>query len=134
MVEISGISVPASGSAGGYRRAMRADEVRPLLDRFSAEACRVVPLEALWAHGSLALGDFQPGRSDLDLVALVTATITGPQRDELKRVHETLISELPLADKLHCSYVPRSGLADVSQPHVTWAQGECRHPSTSIRA
>jgi hypothetical protein len=103
---------------------MCTDEVRSLLDRFSADASRVVPLAALWAHGSLALGDFQPGRSDLDLVALVAATITGPQRDELKRVHEALISELPLADKLHCSYVPRSGLADVSRPHVTWAQGE----------
>ena len=65
---------------------MRADEVRPLLDRFSADA--------------------------------------SPQRDELKRAHEALISELPLADKLHCSYVPRSGLADVGRTHVTWAQGE----------
>ncbi len=103
---------------------MGTDEVRSLLDRFIADASRVVPLEALWAHGSLALGDFQPGRSDLDLVALVAATITGPQRDDLKRVHEALISGLPLADKLHCSYVPRSGLADVRLPHVTWAQGE----------
>jgi hypothetical protein len=103
---------------------MGTDEVRLLLDRFIADASRVVPLEALWAHGSLALGDFQPGRSDLDLVALVAATITGPQRDDLERVHQALISELPLADKLHCSYVPRSGLADVSLPHVTWAQGE----------
>jgi hypothetical protein len=103
---------------------MCTDEVRALLDRFSAAASRVVPLEALWAHGSLALGDFQPGRSDLDLVALVAATITSPQRDELERVHEALISELPLAEKLHCSYVPRSGLADVSRTHVTWAQSE----------
>jgi hypothetical protein len=53
---------------------MRTDKVRPLLDRFSADASRVVPLEALWAHGSLALGDFQPGRSDLDLIALVGAS------------------------------------------------------------
>jgi hypothetical protein len=103
---------------------MRTDEVGPLLDRFSADASRVVPLEALWAHGSLALGDFQPGRSDLDLIALVAATVTGAQRDELKRVHEALISELPLADTLHCSYVPRSALADVGQTHLTWAQGE----------
>ena len=51
---------------------MCADEVRPLLDRFTADAGRAVPLEALWAHGSLALGDCQPGRSDLDLVALTS--------------------------------------------------------------
>jgi Nucleotidyltransferase domain len=91
---------------------MCADEVRPLLDRFTADAGRAVPLEALWAHGSLALGDCQPGRSDLDLVALVSTTIRRPQRDGLKRVHEELIRELPLADNLHCSYVPRAELSD----------------------
>jgi len=103
---------------------MCADEVRPLLDRFTGDASRAVPLEALWAHGSLALGDFQPGRSDLDLVALVSTTISRPQRDGLKRVHEDLIRELPLADNLHCSYVPRAELSDVGRCHVTWAHGE----------
>jgi hypothetical protein len=35
-----------------------AGEVPPLLDRFTAEVSRVLPLVALWAHGSLALGTF----------------------------------------------------------------------------
>ncbi len=103
---------------------MSADAVRPLLKRFTADVSRVVPLTALWAHGSLALGDFQPGRSDLDLVALVGMTISDAQRQELTRAHEELIGKVPLADKLHCSYVVRSELDDVSREHVTWAQGE----------
>jgi hypothetical protein len=103
---------------------MCADEVGPLLDRFATDVSGVVPLVALWAHGSLALGDFQPGRSDLDLVALVSTAISDTQRQHLQRTHEGLISEVPLADKLHCSYVVRSQLADVSQAHVTWAHGE----------
>lgn len=99
-----------------------ADDVRPLLDRFTADAGRVLPLAALWAHGSLALGDFQAGRSDFDLVALVDVRISGPQREELQRMHEAL-AQLPLAGKLHCSYVVRAELADVSRVHLTWAHG-----------
>ncbi len=103
---------------------MCADQVKLLLDRFTADISRVVPLSALWAHGSLALGDFQPGRSDFDLVALVSTDITDAQRQQLHHAHEVLIREAPLADKLHCSYVIRSQLADVSQRHLTWAMGE----------
>ena len=78
----------------------------------------------MWAHGSLALGDFQPGRSDLDLVALIGAGITSRQRQELQRTHEMLLGQVPLADKVHCAYVVRSQLADVGRSHVTWAHGE----------
>jgi Nucleotidyltransferase domain len=101
-----------------------ADEVGRLLDRFASGVSRVLPLVALWAHGSLALGDFQPGRSDLDLVALVDAAITDAQRRDLQHVHETLIRHVPLADELHCAYLARSDLADAGQSHLTWAHGE----------
>jgi hypothetical protein len=101
-----------------------ADAARPLLDRFAADACGVVPLAALWAHGSLALGDYQPGRSDLDLVALTGAPLTSVQEQGLRRVHEALHGQVPLADKLHCAYVVRSELGDTAREHVTWAHGE----------
>jgi hypothetical protein len=104
------------------------DAVRPLLERFTADAAGVVPLVALWAHGSLALGDYQPGRSDLDLVALVGDEIGDEvgeaQRAGLQRIHEALIRDEGLADKLHCSYVVGSQLADTDRSHVTWAMGE----------
>jgi len=101
-----------------------ADAVRALLDRFAAEVGAVLPLEALWAHGSLALGDFQPGRSDIDLVALVAAPVTESQRRELTLVHEALVRELPLAASLHCAYIARTHLAVISRVHVTWAHQE----------
>lgn len=101
-----------------------ADEVRPLLDRFAAGASGAVPLEALWAHGSLALGDFQPGRSDLDLVALIGAAPDGAQQRDLQAMHEALHRQEPLAEKLHCSYVARAELADPGREHLTWAHGE----------
>jgi hypothetical protein len=100
------------------------DQLRPLLGRFITDISRAVPLAALWAHGSLALADFQLGRSDLDLVALVSTDVSSTQRRELQLLHEALIHDVPLAAKLHCCYVDRSELADVSRNHVTWAQGE----------
>ncbi|MFC4012734.1 nucleotidyltransferase domain-containing protein [Nonomuraea purpurea] len=78
-----------------------------------------VPLVALWAHGSLAAGDYQPGRSDLDLIAIVDEPVTMEHWRRIKRVHRGI--ELPLADKLHCSYMARQELSDMSTEHVTWA-------------
>jgi nucleotidyltransferase-like protein len=100
------------------------DEVRPLLDRFIADVSDVLPLTALWAHGSLALGDFQPGRSDLDLVALIRTALTRAQEQDLRQAHEVLHSQVPLAEKLHCAYVVRSELGDAGRSHLTWAHGE----------
>jgi Nucleotidyltransferase domain len=101
-----------------------ADEVRPLLDQFTASLRGALPVAALWAHGSLALGDFQPGRSDLDLIALIDAPPTTGQRAALRARHEELHQQVPLADTLHCSYLVRSELADVDRDHLTWAHGE----------
>jgi hypothetical protein len=84
----------------------------------------VLPLAALWAHGSLASGDYVPGRSDLDLVALVAAPVTGEQRRDLGRAHERLISQQPLAAGLHCTYMVSGEQADPGQDHLTWAHRE----------
>jgi hypothetical protein len=102
----------------------RRELVKPLLERFTADVGGVLPLVALWAHGSLALGDYQPGRSDLDLVALVSEHIGDAEQARLQRTHEALIRDDGLAEKLHCSYVVSSELADPGRSHVTWAMGE----------
>ncbi|MFE2496544.1 hypothetical protein [Streptomyces scopuliridis] len=98
--------------------------VTRLLGRFVADVSAAVPLVALWAHGSLALGDFQPGRSDLDLVALVGTVPTEARRERLRALHQQLFAEAPFADKLHCTYLPRQGVADAARSHPTWALGE----------
>jgi predicted nucleotidyltransferase len=73
------------------------DEVASLLERFTGEICRVLPVAAVWAHGSLALGDFQPGRSDLDLLAVVDTEASDAQRAQLAAAHKALAAEVPLA-------------------------------------
>jgi hypothetical protein len=99
-------------------------DVGGLLGRFAADAGRVLPLIALWAHGSLASGDFVPGRSDLDLVALVAAPVTSAQRADLRRAHATLIGAEPLAAGLHCAYIVSGEQADPARDHLTWAHRE----------
>jgi hypothetical protein len=108
-------------------------DVTRLLGRFAADISDVLPLVALWAHGSLASGDYVPGRSDLDLVALIGGPVTSPQRKGLQGLHEKLISDEPLAAGLHCAYVVSGEQADPSRNHLTWAHGElCDRPVSPV--
>ncbi|AUG75037.1 nucleotidyltransferase [Kitasatospora sp. MMS16-BH015] len=100
---------------------MTATEADLVLERFVSEVRQVVPTVAVWAHGSLALGDFQPGRSDLDLVAVVEAVPDEEQRGRLADLHRRLSAEEPAAARLHCSYLAGTALAEVEADHVTWA-------------
>lgn len=102
-----------------------------LLEVFLEGVEPAVPLVALWAHGSLATGDYQPGRSDLDLVAVLDTTPTMDHWRRIKAVHRRL--RLPLAERLHCSYMARQELDDLGAEHITWAQEHIfRRPVTAV--
>ncbi|GAA1605531.1 nucleotidyltransferase domain-containing protein [Kribbella sancticallisti] len=97
-----------------------AEAVQPLLDGFALSLREILPVRAVWVHGSLVLGDYQVGRSDLDLVAVLDAPIADPA--PLLELHRSLEKANPLADKLHCSYLRVDQLADATLRHPTWAQ------------
>ncbi|MFD2356171.1 nucleotidyltransferase domain-containing protein [Nonomuraea ferruginea] len=102
-----------------------------LLTRFLSEAGAAVPLMAVWAHGSLAKGDYQPGRSDLDLIAVVREPLDERRRDAVERLHRGL--DGALAERLHCSYMTDGQLAEHGREHVTWAMGELfERPVTAV--
>ncbi|MET8864330.1 nucleotidyltransferase domain-containing protein [Nonomuraea sp. NPDC004580] len=102
-----------------------------LLEVFLEGVEPAVPLVALWAHGSLAAGDYQPGRSDLDLVAVLDTTPTMDHWRRIKAVHRRL--RLPLAERLHCSYMARQELDDLGAEHITWAHEHIfRRPVTAV--
>ena len=103
---------------------MKASAHGALLGRFRTRLREVVAVEAVWAHGSLAMGDFQPGRSDLDMVALVPTDLTAGQRVAVRALHEELTRQVPLGSKLHCSYLGRDRADDLDAKHPTWTQGE----------
>jgi hypothetical protein len=95
-----------------------------LLDRFLGAVQPIVPLVAVWVHGSLAGGDYQPGRSDLDLIAVLDRPCTASEKRRLGDVHERLDRAFALAEKLHCSYCAAAQLGDLAQAHLTWAHQE----------
>lgn len=107
------------------------EAVQRLLDGFVASLPSVVPLRALWVHGSMALGDFQVGRSDLDLIAVLDGPIADPEA--LQALHRSLDAAHPLAAGLHCSYLRVDQLGDASLKHPTWAHQEYfERPMTAV--
>ncbi|MFF0271094.1 nucleotidyltransferase domain-containing protein [Kribbella sp. NPDC004536] len=93
------------------------EAVQPLLGGFVSSVRAVAAVEAVWLHGSLALGDYQLGRSDLDVIVVVSE----PPPPAVAELHRELIRSDPLAAKLHCSYM--TDLSDPSVRHPTFAQG-----------
>jgi hypothetical protein len=104
------------------------------LVRSFAEAVRpVAGVLAFWVAGSLATGDYRPGVSDLDLVALVGSPLDDRQQRGLTALHQALAGADHRAAKLHCDYVPGTEVDDVAAEHLRWAHGELyRHPLTGI--
>lgn len=103
---------------------MAPTETDLVLKRFVAEVRAALPVVAVWAHGSLAMGDYQPRRSDLDLIAVVEAPVDAAQKDLLAGIHQRLVDEEPVAADLHCSYMVHTALADADTRHLTWAHRE----------
>jgi hypothetical protein len=90
-----------------------------LLERFLDELRDLSPL-ALWAHGSLGGGDYQEGRSDLDLIAVLDAPVSARTAWRAGRLHARLRHD-PLADRLHCTYLTPRTAGDALREHLTWA-------------
>jgi hypothetical protein len=114
---------PFGGWSRLYDGPVEVGDIEAVLDRFRAGLVPLVQPVALWAHGSLAMGDFQPGRSDLDLIAVVDEPLSETQTAELTRLHQELDRD-EAAAMLHCSYMPRDQVSDHDVRHFTWAHRE----------
>jgi Nucleotidyltransferase domain len=77
----------------------------------------------LLVAGSLATGDYVPGVSDLDLVALTDGPV-GPGRQEiLAGLHRELDQGAAQGLDLGCQYVDAGRLADLGALHPSWTHG-----------
>jgi predicted nucleotidyltransferase len=75
---------------------------------------------ALLVGGSLATGDYVPGVSDLDLVALTD----GPaDQGALTELHRDLDAGVARGLDLGCVYVPVAAVPDRAAEHPTWTPG-----------
>ncbi|CAM5575710.1 nucleotidyltransferase domain-containing protein [Streptomyces pilosus] len=102
-----------------------------LLDRLLTDMAPLAPV-ALWAHGSLAGGDYVEGRSDLDLIAVLDHPLPARTVWRIALLHARLRTE-PLAGRLHCTYLTPPTAADPGRRHLTWAHQQLfRRPVTPV--
>jgi hypothetical protein len=66
------------------------------IDRYLDAADRAVPglVVGLYVVGSLALGDYRPERSDIDVVAIVASEPNGAQRSLLAEIHRVVATRV----------------------------------------
>ena len=77
----------------------------------------------LWVAGSLTTGDYVPGVSDLDLVAVTDGPVTTDRVAVLVAIHGELDRGAASGSDLGCVYVASGLLSDVAAEHPTWTHG-----------
>ena len=85
----------------------------------------------LLVAGSLATGDYVPGVSDLDLVALTGGPVGPAQQEILASLHRELDRGAAQGLDLGCVYVDAGRLADLRALHPTWTHGSLVQRSLS---
>jgi hypothetical protein len=81
--------------------------------------------------GSLATGDYVPGLSDLDLVALTGGPVSLARQEILASLHRELDQGDAQGLDLGCVYVDAGRLADPGALHPTWTHGSLVQRSLS---
>lgn len=90
---------------------------------FAGEIRSALKASSILVGGSIATGDYRPGISDMDLVAVVPDPLDATRQRHVARLHRSFIRKLPTARKLHCVYVPASEVDDIALSHPTWTSG-----------
>jgi predicted nucleotidyltransferase len=72
-------------------------EARRVIDRYLQLADDALParIESLYLVGSIAFGDYRPGQSDIDFVAVTGDALVPRELDRLENIHSTLLREIP---------------------------------------
>jgi hypothetical protein len=105
---------------------MPESRVARLLADLVARLPETVPTIGLYAAGSLGTNDFEPERSDLDLVAVLEGPASPDELAALSRLHRELADTYPSAARLHCLYVDAPGIGDQEREWPYWADDKMR--------
>jgi hypothetical protein len=95
----------------------------PVVAEFGGRLAGLGWISDLFVGGSLATGDYVPGVSDLDLVALVDGPVGTSRQATLTAVHSHLDEGAGFGLDLGCVYVEAATLSDVRLKHPTWTHG-----------
>jgi hypothetical protein len=98
-------------------------DLPPVVGHFAGRLDGLGWVSDLLVAGSLATGDYVPGVSDLDLVALTDGP-AGPARQEiLASLHRELDRGAARGLDLGCVYADAGRLADLGARHPMWTHG-----------
>jgi len=84
----------------------------------------------MYLSGSLALGDFDARRSDIDFIVVTDADVSGDHLAALRAMHDRFnASDSPWATEVEAAYIPRDALrrydpAHARHPHIERGAGE----------
>ncbi|HEY3606672.1 MAG TPA: hypothetical protein VGL06_04190 [Pseudonocardiaceae bacterium] len=95
----------------------------PVVAEFGRRLAGLGWISDLLVAGSLATGDYIPGVSDLDLVALVDGSVDAHRQATLVAVHRQLDQGAGSGLDLGCVYVEAVKVSDVRLKHPTWTHG-----------
>jgi hypothetical protein len=95
----------------------------PVVGAFGQRLAELGWVTDLLVAGSVATGDYLPGVSDLDLVALADGPVSPARRDELAALHRDLDAGAGAGLDLGCVYVDAGAIAEVAREHPTWTHG-----------
>jgi hypothetical protein len=95
----------------------------PVVEEFARGLKALGWVSDLLVGGSLATGDYTPGVSDLDLVAIVDGRVDAARQAALEALHRSVDQTSGAGLKLGCVYVDEAAVRDVSMRHPTWTHG-----------
>jgi hypothetical protein len=96
------------------------------VEQFGGELIALGWVRDLLVAGSLATGDYSPGVSDLDLVAVTHGPVDGIRQARLTSLHRHLDATTAAGLYLGCAYVDGDRLDDTRMEHPTWTHGALR--------
>jgi hypothetical protein len=94
-----------------------------VVDDLGERLTRLGWVSDLLVAGSLATGDYTPGVSDLDLVALTTGPVGAERQGILADLHRELDAGSGQGLKLGCVYVDADTVGRLDMRHPTWTHG-----------
>lgn len=106
------------------------NELPSTVGLFAARLAELGWVRDLFVAGSLALGDYVPAVSDIDLVAIVEAPLDRKREAALIALHREIDRESARAC-LGCIYVDEACLTEQHRRHFTWTHGTPVHRALS---
>jgi Nucleotidyltransferase domain len=95
----------------------------PVLHAFSTRLAELGWVSDLLVAGSVATGDYRPGVSDLDLVAIVDGPVDTARTAALAALHREIDEGVGRGLSLGCVYVDHRRRHQVHVEHPTWTHG-----------